>query len=131
MFSSLLGVWQSVPYLFADFLQIRSGKSATDGSVIPLNQTKAYKFYLVAIAILPLPMLATSVKQAQLIYATMGAFFMPLLSLTLLLMNNRKAWVDKKYRNGWVTNIVLVATLLFFTWMGIDQIRENIGKFMG
>lgn len=127
VFSSLLGVWQSVPYLFADFLQIRKGKSGAASATIPLNQTQAYKIYLVAIAIIPLPLLMVSVKQIQLIYAIMGSFFMPLLSLTLLLMNNRTAWVGRQYRNGWITNIVLIATLLFFGYVGVNEIAGRLG----
>jgi hypothetical protein len=56
---------------------------------------------------------------------------MPLLALTLLLMNNRERWVGKGLRNGWVTNVVLVATLLFFSYIVLRKAAEVIVKMAG
>lgn len=150
VFSSLLGVWQSVPYLFADFWALRR-RSSTVGQTphqypererrapidtgllqraddeaaalisIDLSRTRAYRIYLFAIAIVPLPLLLLSVRQAQLIYAVLGSFFMPLLALTLLLMNNRTRWVGKRFRNGIAANVVLVATLGLFAYLAISK----------
>ena len=47
------------------------------------------------------------------IYAVAGAFFMPLLALLLLLMNNRHAWLGD-LKNGWLTNLVLLSSVLVF-----------------
>jgi hypothetical protein len=52
---------------------------------------------------------------------------MPLLALTLLLMNNRKRWVGPGFRNGALTNVVLVATLLFFTYIVLRKVVEVVG----
>ena len=48
--SSLLGVWQSVPYLFADFYGILRSKSAGHD----LRETPAYRNFLYGLAIVPL-----------------------------------------------------------------------------
>ncbi len=117
VFSSLLGVWQSVPYLFADFLSLQQRRTAHVLIPKDLAQTVGYRVYLVALALVSIPLLWGSVEWAQKSYAVLGSLFMPLLSLTLLLMNNRTAWVGKKYRNGWLTNMVLVMTLVFFAGM--------------
>ncbi len=53
----------------------------------------------------------------------MGAMFMPLLALTLLIMNNREPWVRSWFRNSRFINAVLVITLLFFTYIGIRQFQ--------
>ena len=103
-----------------------NGKEDIDGlatSTVPidLSRTGAYRIYLFAIAIVPLPLLLLSVRQAQLIYAVLGAFFMPLLALTLLLMNNRTRWVGKRFRNGIAANAVLVATLGLFGYLAISK----------
>jgi hypothetical protein len=49
------------------------------------------------------------------------------LALTLLLLNNREGWIGRDFRNGWITNPVLVATLLFFSYIvlrkAVDVIR--------
>ena len=36
-----------------------------------------------------------------------GALFVPLLALTLLLMNTRRGWVGERFRSGSVTNAAL------------------------
>lgn len=140
VFSSLLGVWQGVPYLFADFLNIRRqyarqrrGQSTADGDIAgrdddgSLMRSKAYRGYLVALALVPLPLLFRKVEQVQLVYAVLGAFFMPLLALTLLLMNNRSAWVGP-HRSGWLINAILLVTLVFFGYVGVREIVAAWGS---
>jgi len=128
VFSSLLGVWQSTPYFFADFLSLSRGDGSSRSAAVDLARTTPYRVYLVLIALVPLPLLWLSVERAQLIYAVLGSMFMPLLALTLLLMNNRKGWVGRELRNGWLTNAVLVATLLFFTYIVLSKAAEVIGR---
>ena len=119
VFSSLLGVWQSAPYIFADF--IHTGKRSKPAD---LTRTGAYRACLFAIAILPTSLLWFSVKQVQIAYAVMGALFMPLLALTLLLMNNRTDWVGPRFRNPLFINLILAVTRLVFLYIGS---REIIG----
>jgi len=131
VFSSLLGVWQSMPYLVADFLSVRSGMARSERAKLDFTKTAGYRVYLFAIAIAPLPLLWGSVAWAQKSYAVLGSFFIPLLALTLLIMNNRTEWVGRRYRNGWVTNIILVATLLFFAYAAGEKAAEVYGSLMG
>ncbi len=118
VFTSLLGVWQSAPYLFADFWALHRRVPAEVRRDLDFTRTPAYRWYQLAIAILPLCLLGQTVTQIQLVYAVLGACFMPLLAAALLLMNNRTAWVGAAFRNGWLTNAVLAATLAFFAWQG-------------
>ncbi len=117
VFSSLLGVWQSAPYLFADFLRLRARREVSDLSASP-----AYRFWLGAIATVPLVTLWVSVQRIQLGYAILGALFMPLLALTLLVLNNHPRWLAAEFRTGWVLNFVLAAIVLLFAWMGYLQV---------
>jgi Mn2+/Fe2+ NRAMP family transporter len=125
--TSLLGVWQGAPYLFADFLRARRlrghRRDAREEHVRELRRSKPYRWFLLAIATLPLVLLWGSVKEVQLIYATLGAAFMPATALTLLVMNNRGAWVGK-FRNRMIANILLGLTLAVFTYLAIAGIRE-------
>ena len=123
VFSSLLGVWQSAPYFFADFLHSGAMNVADPAqpAEMDLAGTRPYRIYLFLIALVPLPLLWMSVERAQLTYAVLGSLFMPLLALTLLLMNNRKHWVGPAFLNGWVTNLVLVATLLLFSYVALRK----------
>lgn len=128
VFSSLLGVWQSVPYLFADFVFASRGLSGDERRALDFTRSTPYRVYLVAIALLPLPLLWGSVIWAQKTYAVLGSLFMPLLALTLLIMNNRTRWVGARFRNGWVTNAVLAATLVFFAYLGVQKIAEQFRR---
>jgi Mn2+/Fe2+ NRAMP family transporter len=124
VFSSLLGVWQGVPYLAVDFLRLRRGGVASAGEA-DLTKTAAYRGYLAGLTFVPLHTLWFKVQQVQLVYAVLGALFMPFLSLTLLLLNNRKDWVGE-FRNRRGLNAVLVLILGLFVFLGF---REIVGTF--
>jgi Mn2+/Fe2+ NRAMP family transporter len=129
VFSSLIGVWQSAPYLMADFLALRrhtSHAKSLDLATIDLKQTRAYQGYLAAIAVVPLANLWLTVERVQLAYAVMGAMFMPLLAVTLLILNNRTAWVGDRFRNRWWINAVLAATVLLFAYVGYLQLTGQM-----
>lgn len=127
VFTSLLGVWQSAPYLFADILHSLSKKAPRGAHrpehVAQLRRSGPYRWYLLAIATLPMILLWDSVKTVQLIYATLGAAFMPVTALTLLIMNNRPQWVGT-YRNRAIANALLLATLAVFTYLAVTGIRD-------
>ncbi len=125
VFSSLLGVWQAVPYLFADIWRIFfQASDSFDGKV----DTKGwpYRGYLFAIALLPMLGLLVSFQEIQKLYAVIGAAFIPLTALALLYMNSKRAWLGEN-RNRWLSKLSLVATLLFFSvmalqkWLGFGQ----------
>ena len=126
VFSSLLGVWQSAPYLMADFLRLRSGTGASSEEAIDLKQTVAYRAFLIALAIVPLANLWLTVERVQLAYAVMGATFMPLLAVTLLILNNQRRWVGERFRNGWSINAILVLTVLLFAYVGYLQLTGQM-----
>jgi len=122
VFSSLLGVWQSIPYMFADFLDLsRGGHTDVRGSR-EFAGTPAYRAYLIFIAVAPLALLGTPVREIQLVYGVFGALFLPLLALTLLVMNNRRDWVGDGFITPGTVNVILAAGLLFFGWMAAERI---------
>lgn len=113
VFSALLGVWQSIPYLFSDFLSLRGARIA---------RRTSYRAYLVFIATAPLLLLRWPVAPLQLAFGVTGAMLLPLLALTLLLMNNRRDWVGG-YRTGAAMNLILGIALAFFAYAGAREIR--------
>ena len=144
VFTSLLGVWQSAPYLFADFLRVRKKRADAESRpashkhvtthrdragtrerklIASLRRSRSYRWYLVAIATVPLVLLGGSVKEVQILYATLGAAFMPLTALTLLIMNNRTSWVGA-YRNRTLANALLVITLAVFTYLAVAGVSD-------
>jgi Mn2+/Fe2+ NRAMP family transporter len=127
VFSSLLGVWQSVPYIFADFTTL---PKRTPGGLPDLKATPAYRWFLIAIATVPLLQLGITVERAQLLYAVMGALFMPFLALTLLILNTRRRWVGERFVSGWITNAALAATFVLFTYVGAGEIRNALARLV-
>jgi Mn2+/Fe2+ NRAMP family transporter len=125
IFSSLLGVWQSIPYLFADVWAMRG---STDVSV-PRNRinttSRPYRMYLFAIAIIPAVGLWGGFVQVQKYYAIAGALFVPMLAVALLILNGKTALVGPRARNSAITIIVLllvVALSLIAAWF---ELRKN------
>ena len=154
VFSSLLGVWQSIPYLFADLILLIGRRRGNPGNGTetdnpsrtsdpfstdsdegvardPLAETELYRLVLLGITVVPICLLWISVQQVQLIYAVVGAFFMPLLGFSLLIMNNRAGWVGKPFRNGWAANSALVITMLFFAYVAVREVIKISADFLG
>jgi Mn2+/Fe2+ NRAMP family transporter len=123
IFSSLLGVWQAVPYLFADLVKHLKPKT-TNSLVIqcPLNETTSYRWFQVSLALIPLISLLVSFKEVQKFYGIVGSLFMPFLALALLYFNNRKGMGSDK--NGLFINLILLTTLLFFLYVGWQKIMS-------
>ena len=126
VFSSLLGVWQSVPYLFATFFDLTRGKPQGSVQVSDLRRSTPYRAFLLFISSAPLIFLWRSVREIQLAYGLIGALFLPLLALTLLMLNNRRQLVGASLRNHWAINAVLMLALLFFAYLGIHEIYERL-----
>ena len=121
VFSSLFGVWQAVPYIFADawtLLRSRNreeGKLAKDRNVD--THSLPYRGYLFAIGIVPMLGLVMSFEEVQKLYAVIGASFIPLITLGLLLMNGRAEWVGEQFKNRRKTDVLLLIILGFFAWI--------------
>jgi Mn2+/Fe2+ NRAMP family transporter len=116
IFSSLLGVWQSIPYLFSDLWhQIRGNKSQIQQQID--TNSKPYRYYLYGLGFIPMIGLWIGFASMQKFYAIFGALFIPLLSIILILLNGREKRVGKHYKNHFLTTTILVIILLFFVWI--------------
>ena len=133
LFSSLLGVWQSVPYIFTDFWEIsrrhKRGETLEEPVQVNINSLP-YRFYLAALAIVPMFYLLSGggFEKIQLMYAILGACFMPMLAAALLVLNGRSDWVGAKHRNRWYTVVLLCAVIAFFGWVGFDNVHKKWSK---
>lgn len=126
IFSSLLGVWQSVPYLFADFWGLMR---RAHGGVRHVVDTRSlpYRIYLVALAVVPTTGLWwMDFKQAQKLYAVVGAMCIPMLALALLILNGRSRLVGRPYRNPAWVSLLLVGALVFFAFAGWLEVRGRL-----
>lgn len=128
-FSSVLGVWNGVSLMFADFMGNVTGK----GSDHPDSKAggKWFKAYLLWLTFPP--MLLLFLDQPiflVLLYGFLGALFMPFLAITLLPILNTDR-VPREYRNKWYLNVALGITTLLFVVLGVYQAVQAIVKAFG
>lgn len=121
LFSSLLGVWQAVPYLFADVCRVLGLSKSV---LSKLEDGLAYRGYLVALAVVPMLGLAYGFQQMQKLYSMVGALFIPVLALALLIMNGRRVWVGEQ-ANGPTTVVLLLGAMLFFLLLMLRKISAG------
>lgn len=109
IFSSLLGVWQAVPMIFADVVE---GIKGNGTAINDLKRTRAYVFWLCVLAVVPMLALTMSFKEIQKLYSVVGALFMPILAVTLIWLNTRH--VSNSLKNNHWVNLALVVICAFF-----------------
>jgi Mn2+/Fe2+ NRAMP family transporter len=127
VFASLLGVWQSVPYLFADYWGVLKKYPSKVREQLTQTTSTPYRIALLYITLAPIPF--AFVNQPLFIirtYTIIGSLFIPFLGATLLYMNNRFSKESGVPRNGALNNALLVFSLLIF---GIVGVREVLARF--
>jgi Mn2+/Fe2+ NRAMP family transporter len=126
IFSSVLGVWQSVPFLFADSWRLltRSGNRPEEVSATTDENGRPYLLYQIALATIPAVSLFYSFVQVQKVYAIVGALFIPVLAVILLILNRRPELGAQ--RNGWRSIVVLGGALAFFAAAAAFEIRSQL-----
>ncbi|MFN0152410.1 MAG: Nramp family divalent metal transporter [bacterium] len=122
VFTSVLGVWQGIPYLFADFRAAFAGRF---GERVD-TRGRAYRGYLIYIAFVPMVLLTLG-RPVWLIlaYTVVSSAFMPLLAGSLLWLNSRRALVGG-LRNGVSVTAVLTAALLLLALLAFQEVREAV-----
>lgn len=145
--SSMLGVWQSVPYLFVDCMrllqrhpvapaadQTASPQPDMDSDTIehtttafhPGSRSPIYRQSLIAIATVPAIGLFMSFSVVQLTYAVIGAAFMPILAMALLFLNGSRKRIGDTGRNSTLATVSLTAVIVFFIWAGVYEISDKL-----
>jgi Mn2+/Fe2+ NRAMP family transporter len=122
--TSLLGVWNGVSYLFADFIRtVRHTKIKND----ELSKTASYKFYVLWLTFPPM-LLHFIGKPVGLIiaYGALGALFMPFLAITLLWLLNSKKYLKPQDRNKPLSNTLLVVSVLMFIVLAITELNNML-----
>ncbi|GMA33015.1 Nramp family divalent metal transporter [Litorihabitans aurantiacus] len=123
-FSSILGVWNGVSLMFADFLGEVVGLPDDD----PRRRIGGtyYRGYILWLTLPPMLLLLLGRPISLIIaYGVLGALFMPFLAITLLFLLNSKV-VPKEWRNGWVLNTVLGAVAVIFVVLGVNELIRAV-----
>jgi hypothetical protein len=122
--SSLVGVWNGVSLMFADFMANVTGGSSEDAD--SRAGGKWYRAYILWLTFPPMIMMFLG-KPVWLIlaYGVLGAFFMPFLAVTLLwLLNTDRTPVE--WRNKLHSNVLMVLCALAFLALCVNEVRKAV-----
>ncbi|ASR38742.1 iron transporter [Prauserella marina] len=135
-FSSLVGVWNGVSLLFADWWRTLRlpGVAKDDTGLSDLEdhdrnageRSWVYRGYMLWLTFPPMLLLFLDRPfQVTVAYGVLGALFMPFLAGTLLVLLNTSR-VPREGRSGWLSNSLLTICLVMFAYLAVDEI---IGTF--
>ena len=121
-FSSIIGVWNGVSLMFADFWGNMRGKES--GHPDTRVGGRYFKFYLIWLTFPPMLLFILGKPIALiLIYGVLGSLFMPFLAITLIgLLNGRR--IPKEWANRLHTNLALGVTAALFVVLGVYLVVE-------
>ncbi len=128
MFSSILGVWQSVPYVFADWwrLRARAGKPDLPPAERIQTGTPLYRGYLIWITLISLVGVFLPFKGILKWYAVVGALFFPGLALAVLLLNGRRRFgMPDGLRNPPIWSVILALILAAMVVVGVAEVLKE------
>jgi Mn2+/Fe2+ NRAMP family transporter len=127
VFAALLGVWQSVPYLYADFYAVWKKSSVEERAALTQIGSVPYRVALAYITLAPIPFAFLGRPLFIIVtYTIVGSLFLPFLAATLLWLHRRARWDERVPRNGWLTTALLVLVLVLFAAIGVREILEAI-----
>ena len=122
--SSLVGVWNGVSLMFADFMTNVRGGHSDDADARAGG--KWYKAYILWLTFPPMVMLFLG-KPVWLIlaYGVLGAFFMPFLAVTLLWLLNTDR-TPAEWRNKLHSNVLMAIIALAFVALCVNEVRKAV-----
>ena len=124
--SSLIGVWNGVSMMFADFVGHVRGEP--EDAPRRLSGGLYYRAYILWLTFPPMIMLFLG-KPVWLIlaYGVLGAFFMPFLAVTLLWILNSDR-VPREWRNKVWSNVAMVLCALTFAALAVNEVRKAVAS---
>ena len=124
--SSITGAWNGGAYLFGDLVRSVRQVPEEEGEEYLSEKSIWFRAFLVWLTFPPMLLLTFDEPVLiVIIYASLGALFMPFLAITLVWLLNRR--VDREYRSGLLSNIILVASVLIFAALAVQEIMGAIG----
>jgi len=122
--SSLVGVWNGVSLMFADFVAHVRGLGADHPDA--RSGGKYYKAYILWLTIPPIILIFLGQPVYLILaYGVLGALFMPFLAVTLLWLLNTDR-VPREWRNKLPANIALFLCAAAFLALAVNQVYEAI-----
>ncbi|MBK0866607.1 MAG: Nramp family divalent metal transporter [Saccharopolyspora sp.] len=128
-FSSVIGVWNGVSLLFADWWRTWRLPKEAPAETAETYDHKAgmhstpYRLYLLWLTFPPMILLLFGKPfQLTLVYGVLGALFMPFLAGTLLVLLNSRSMMPPEHRSRWVSNVLLGLCLVLFVGVAVNEL---------
>jgi len=125
--ASLIGVWQTVPTIFADCYSLlrRIPQAERDAAMLSSSWQCRAALAFMALASVPFAFLDRPLL-VVVGFTIIGSLFIPFLAATLLYLNNRVPWPGSIRQNNAVTNAVLAIVLLLFVIVAGSEIYRAV-----
>ncbi|MEL4358914.1 MULTISPECIES: Nramp family divalent metal transporter [unclassified Luteococcus] len=126
-YSSVLGGFQGIAYVTGDCLRVVRKYPHQDEPGQDMSaKAPEFRAALVWLAVCSVLILQTGKPVTLvLIYSAISSFVLPILSTALLVIMNRST-TPAELRNGWLSNVLLVACLALFGFLCALQLQESI-----
>ncbi|TQM46620.1 Nramp family divalent metal transporter [Halopolyspora algeriensis] len=128
-FTSLIGVWNGVSLLFADWWRTwrlpreAPPETADDYAHKAGEHSTPFRVYLLWLTIPPMALLFLDKPfQLTIAYGVLGALFMPFLAGTLLFLLNSRTLMPAQQRSRWLSNTVLTLCLVLFVVLAVQKL---------
>ena len=130
-FSSLIGVWNGVSLMFADFVAHLGRPAGTDAVEAPGLHSRQARAYMLWLTFPPMLLLFLDEPFLLIVgYGVLGSLFMPFLAVTLLLLMNSSR-LDRQWRNGPLSNLLLGITCVLFVVLGAHELYGALRPLFG
>jgi Mn2+/Fe2+ NRAMP family transporter len=125
-YSSLVGAWNGFAHLFADYVRTAHPRHEQGPDAPPTEREPAFRWFLVWITFPPMVLLFFDQPVfLVIVYAALGALFLPFLAGTLLWLLN-SARVKPEFRNSILANLVLGSSVLLFAVLAVQEIADAV-----
>jgi hypothetical protein len=127
--ASLVGVWQTIPSVFADCHSLLRRMPPAERQAATQLGSRSYRAALLfmAVASVPFAFLGRPLL-IVLAFTVLGSLFIPFLAATLLYLNNRVPFPAPLRPNHFATNIVLALIVVLFLVVGALEIAALLAR---
>jgi len=127
-FSSVIGVWNGVSLMFADFWGNVRGLES--GHPDTRTGGKYFKAYVIWLTFPPMVLLLLGQPIVLILaYGVLGSLFMPFMALTNLgLLNGRR--IPHDWQNTTIQNIILGIIAFLFIALGVNQLIDAVTRVL-
>ena len=135
-FSSLIGVWSGVSLMFADF--VGNLRDLPSGHPDTRTGGKYFRGYMLWLTFPPMLLLLLDRPVGLILaYGVLGAFFMPFLAVTLLVLLNKRregalphSDVPQQWRNKWLSNSLMALCAVLFAVLALNELRGVLSPYV-